>query len=461
MQRPLLRQATTMKAVLAALFALAIPLVAQTPAQLKQELRKMETAAKKDPEALCEAAKWAGDKGLASEAKRIYLAVLKIKPDHEGANLGLGNALFEGKWLPAKEAETLRKKAEAAEFAAKGMMEIQGVWVAKEEVEDAKLGIFHHENQVVSKEEKLALMRGFIRHPDTDELTDPKFADKLQAHLFPIGSPVKWVDEKEADKYHSDLKRPWVVRTTYSTILSSFPLAKINELRLQVDRGVECAARLLGNAPLLPAHRPVVIIAATQEEFREFGTQLGDETSAWGAFLMREEASIQLPFSGAVRGAVCDGTGQLGPYNVRDAAGIAYAHCKFEQDGNEAPLWVRHGVGTYASRFENKGLAAFYGANHLKCGGVKNLKGFFAGFAIDGDKSSEELIHNTYQAGLMFDFAVDGDDPASKAALTDLVTALASRKKGATSQATEKLQAALIAAEAKIAVYLQKLATTK
>jgi hypothetical protein len=452
-----LRQATIMKAVLAALFALAVPLLAQTPAQLKQELRTKESAAKKDPEALCALGQWATEKGLTSEAKRIYLAVLKLKPDHEGANLGLGNMLFDGKWLPAKEAEALRRKAEAADYAAKGMVEVQGVWVTKEQADDAKLGIFHHENQIVSKEEKLALMRGFIRHPDTDELIDPKFAEKAQAHLYPIGSPVKWVDEKEADKYHSDIKRPWIVRSAYCTVVSTYPIAKISELKQQVDRGYECSIRLLGDAPLLPAHRPVVIIATTQEEFREYGTALGDETSAWGAFLMREEATISLPYSGAIRGAVCDGTGPLGPYNVRDAAGIAVAECKFAQDGNEAPLWIRHGVGTYASRFENKSLASFYGKNHLKRGGVKNLKAFFASFAINGDMESEELIHNTYQAGLLFDFALDGGDAPTTAALTGLVEALSSHKKGATDKAAEKLQAALIAAEAKVAAHLQKL----
>jgi hypothetical protein len=88
---------------------------------------------------------------------------------------------------------------------------------------------------------------------------------------------------------------------------------------------------------------------------------------------------------------------------------------------------------------------------------VKNLKAFFASFAINGDMESEELIHNTYQAGLLFDFALDGGDAPTTAALTGLVEALSSHKKGATDKAAEKLQAALIAAEAKVAAHLQKL----
>jgi hypothetical protein len=447
-----------MKAVLAAILSLAIPALAQTPAQLKQELRTKEAAAKKDPDALFEAGKWASDKGLAAEAKRIYLAVLKIKPDHEGANTGLGNALFDGKWLPAKEAEGLRKKAEAAEYAAKGMVEVQGVWVEKEHEADAKQGVFHHENQLVTKEEKLALMRGMVRHPDTEELIDAKNLEKAQSHYFPIGKEGRWVDEKEADKYHSDIERPWIVRSAHCTIISTLPFAKIGEFKQQVDRGYECAAKLFGSQPLPPLHRPVVIIAASQDEFRQYGQAFGDGTSSWSAFGLRDEAVFAIPRQGHAKGAVCDGTGAIGPYNVRDAAGIAYAEARAAAAGSALPLWLRHGAGTYASRFENRSIAAFYAKPHIARGGVRNLKAYFAGWDLNGDMSGDELIHTTFQAGLLLDFALDGGDPACKAALEGVAEALS--KKGDATKAFEKLQAALIAAEKQVAEHLKKLAAS-
>ena len=118
------------------LFVLAIPAVAQS-ANLKQELRTKESAASKDADALFQVAKWANEKGLVADAKRLYQAVLKLKPDHQDANLAVGNQLVEGKWLAAKDAEVARKKAMAVEYAAKGFVEVAGVWVEK----DNKCGV--------------------------------------------------------------------------------------------------------------------------------------------------------------------------------------------------------------------------------------------------------------------------------------------------------------------------------
>ncbi len=148
------------------LFAsLMAPALGQTAAKLKQELRTKEAEAKKDPEALFLVGKWATEKALIEDAKRLYQAVIKIKPDHAGANEALGNQLLEGKWLPAKEAEALRKKAQAAELAAKGYVEVAGVWVEKDKVEDAKRGIFHHSGELLTKDELAAFNAGKVRHP--------------------------------------------------------------------------------------------------------------------------------------------------------------------------------------------------------------------------------------------------------------------------------------------------------
>ena len=135
-------------------------LSAQTPAQLKQELKTREAAAKKDPDALYEVGKWAAEKALAAEAKRLYQAVLKMKSDHAGANEGLGNELLDGKWLPAKEVEAVRKKAQAAEFAAKGLVEVDGIWVEKDKVAEAKRGVFTHEGGLVTRRPEITPIHG-------------------------------------------------------------------------------------------------------------------------------------------------------------------------------------------------------------------------------------------------------------------------------------------------------------
>jgi peptide/nickel transport system ATP-binding protein len=77
----------------------------QSAAQLKNELKTKETAAKKDPQKLYEVGVWAKEKALAVDAKRIFEAVVKIKPDHAGAHEALGDELVEGKWMSAKDAD--------------------------------------------------------------------------------------------------------------------------------------------------------------------------------------------------------------------------------------------------------------------------------------------------------------------------------------------------------------------
>ncbi|MBL8727130.1 MAG: hypothetical protein JNM25_01780 [Planctomycetes bacterium] len=441
-----------------ALFTLAVPVLAQSPAKLKQELRTKEAAAKKDPDALFEAGQWAADKELANDAKRIFQAVLKLKPDHEGANHALGNELVEGKWLPAKEADALRKKAQAAEYAAKGYVEVAGIWVEPDHVDDAKRGVFHHDGEVVTKDEKVALMKGMVRHPETGELIEAKYLEQAGKRYFPI-SATRWVDEKEANQFHSDLKRPWLVRTTHCTILSTLPIAKIQEMRGEADLGVERVKPLLGGVLPSPGRRPVILIAATESEYRDLGNGLGDGTDACGSALVREEASMRIPDVGDVRGAICNNDKNWNLRYLRHAAAITCANGVAADQGITLPLWFLHGVGSYTSRFQTDADAGWFGKLHQQKGGVRNLKGFFSGFAINGEMESTAIDYNIYQAGLMFSFAASGGDEAVTAALQDIGNLLNGSSKGKADKAIGKFEAALIAAEPKIAAHLQELIT--
>lgn len=438
-------------------FALcALPAFAQTGAQLKTELRTKEAAAKKDPDQLFDVGKWAAEKGMVPDAKRLYQAVLKIKPDHAGANEALGNELVEGKWMPAKEAEALRKKAQAAEYAAKGFVEVNGLWVEKDKVEDAKRGVFHYEGDTVTKDEMLAFQAGKVRHPDTGEIIDAKHLEKAKNKYYPVGSD-RWVDLKEADTWHSDLKRPWMVRTTRGLIISTLSLAKIEELKFFVDQGIDRVMPLLGSKVLSPARRPVVLIAATESEFREFGTNFGDGTDACGSFLMREEATMTLPFQGEVRPAICFNHKDWGQRYIRHCGAIAYAHAVAEEAGVDMPLWLLHGIGSYTSRFQNDSDAGWFGKQHLQKGGVKNVKSFFSGFAISGEMESKDIDYNMFQAGLLLSFAAHGGDAKVTESMQAVTACLAGTAKGNLDKLMTKLQTQLIEAEPKIGAYLQQL----
>lgn len=441
-----------------ALLITAVPTLAQSPAKLKQELRGKESAAKKDPDALFEAGQWAADKALANDAKRIFLAVLKIKPDHEGANLALGNELVDGKWLPAKEAEAARTKAMAEEYAAKGYVEVTGIWVPPDEVEDAKRGVFHDGDELVTKDEKQALIKGMVRHPETGELILPKYQEQAAKRYFPIGSS-RWVDEKEANQFHSDLKRPWLVRTKYCSIISTLAIAKIQELRGEADSGVERVKPLLGNAVPPPNRRPLILIAATESEYRELGNALGDGTDACGSALVREEAAMRIPYVGEVRGAICNNDKNWSVRYLRHAAAITYVHGIASERGITLPLWFLHGVGSYTSRFQTEADAGWFGKLHQQKGGVHGLKSFFSSFALDGSMESTAVDYNIYQAGLMLSYAATGTNEKVTAALRDVTEMLGGADKGKPEKVFGKFEAALIEAEPKIVEHLRELIT--
>ncbi|MBK8099186.1 MAG: hypothetical protein IPK26_18920 [Planctomycetes bacterium] len=444
-------------AYLVAGLTLALPMTAQSPAQLKQELRTKETAAKTDTEALAAVAKWAEEQGLAAEAKRIYQAILKIKPDHEAANRALGNELVEGKWLPKKDAEAARKKAMEAEFKAKGLVDVGGVWVEKDHVVDAKKGVFHHEGQKVTKEEKVALSSGMVRHPETGQVIEAQFLEKAQNKQFPIGTEGRWVDEKEADRYHSDAKRPWMIRTAYCTIISTLPLSILGTVKNEVDRGYETVRPLLANMEPSPSFRPVILVSATKEEHQEYGNAMGDETSSYGAFYATAEAQVKVAMQGEVRPAVAIWLPDWGPYYARHAAGLAYAGSLAVEMGVELPKWFQHGIGSLASRFSIKRDAGHFGGQHVAKGGVKNLKSFFTSFTINGEMESKDIDYMIYQAGLVLHFAKEGGDAKALDALVDITNAVAAGKSKGVDKSIEKFAALVAGKEDEVKAHLQKL----
>ena len=169
---------------------LAAPAVAQSTSQVKKELKSLEKAAKKDPEALFNAGKYAKENGLDKDAKRLFEKVLKLEPDHSGANLALGNEQVEGKWIPAKEAQKLREKALEAKYASQGFKKIDDIWVEPDKVDDARKGIFWHEGEKVSHAEKVLMQNGHVRHPVTGFLIKAEDLQKAKDGYFPVSATI-------------------------------------------------------------------------------------------------------------------------------------------------------------------------------------------------------------------------------------------------------------------------------
>jgi hypothetical protein len=449
----LLAKLSLLAAVLASLTCAA---GAQKPAELKKQLADMEAKAKDDVAGLLEAAKWAREHGLEADANRVFQKVLKLDPTNETAHLGLGFVKFDGKWMPKDKADSLQKQQEEASFAAKGLKKVDGVWVAENEVADAKKGIFHHEGQIVGKAEKLALMGGSVRHPRTGMLIAKEDAAKAEKQ-FPVGEG-RWVDEAEANSYHSNAQRPWAVRTQYATVLSTLPIETIeNEIRQVVDSSIETVRPVFGGKLPAPAHRPTVLVIDGTDAYREVGNQIGAEGSSYGAFYAEGELDLDASVGvGKPRPAVANWLKDWGPYYVRHASGMAYVHGLLADAGAEGALWFTRGIGSLAERFYAPGVAKHFGSLHVQKGGVKNLGEFFGSFTISGELESRQIDYNVFQAGLALSFARDGGDKQSTAALQEVTEAFEKSPKNI-EKAIQKLEKTLVKKEAELRAHLQKL----
>jgi hypothetical protein len=435
---------------------LAAPLAAQSASSLKKELRKRESAAKKDPEAIFEAGSWARENKLEKDAIRLFNKVLKLASDHVGAHTALGDELIEGKWLPAKEAKKLRDKALEAEYSAKGYKNIDGIWVAPEAIEDAQKGIFHHNEEKVTRDEMIAFQAGKVRHPVTGRLIDADKLEKAKSGYFPLRNG-KWGDQAEANKFHSELSRPWLVRTQSAQILSTLPIEKLEGLKINIEQGIEKVSPLFGGRVVTPSKRPLVIIAKTQSEYLEYGKSLGDGSDVAGAFLITDEAEFSIGDQGRVRPAVCENHKDWGVRNMRHAAAIAYVNAIAEEAGADLPLWFVHGVGSYTSRFENDSDAGWFGKTHLTRGGVSNIKSFFKTFTLSSDLQSAEIAFNLYQAGLMLSFATQGGNKEVTDAMVAVTDALSGKGKASVGKAISKLEGLLAGAQDQVTEHLKKL----
>jgi hypothetical protein len=438
--------------LIAALFALVPAAAAQTRAQLKAELgKKLEAAATADDK--MKVAEWAKENGLVTDHKKILEAIVEAQPDYRPALEALGYEQFDGKWMPAKEAAAKREKALAADFESKGLVEVDGAWVEKDKVADAKKGIFWHDGEPVSKTEKLAFLSGKVRHPRTGELIAAADLEKANQGLFPIEQ--RWVGLEEANKFHAQLNRPWVLRTKYATLLTTMPLEWFDELKKQVDDSVTKLLPLVGRAPH-PAHRPLVGVVANQQEYVAVGTRMGAGDSSYGAFVAEQDLqAFQIGLNG--KPAVALWAESWGPYYVRHAAGLAVVHAFAQELGAQVPAWFARAIGGHVDRFWNPQTIGFFGNRFVQGGGLRKLDTWFEKFAITPEMENEEIATNIFQAGLLLDFASRGGDDAVTKAMSKVTEAFASGDGKELGQAIERLQKDLEKAGDKVRDHLKKL----
>lgn len=440
--------------LLALLSAAALPAQQGTKGQQATQLRQMEEKAKNDIRLLLEAARFAKDKGFPKDQERILQKVIKLDPKNEEALRALGFVKRGDQWLPKAKAEALEKADTEAEMKAKGMEWVDGVWVPKDAVADAKKGVFRHEGQLVSKFEYRQFAAGKVRHPKTGMLIAKEDAEKAATQFqLPDG---KWVSEDEANKFHADVRTPWLLRTTYCNVLSNLPLADVlATYKAPIDEGYETVKQVFAGKEPSPARRPTVFITASVDEYKEFGTRFGAGGSAYGTFLA--DADFDIPqLGGEFRVALVNHEKDWGAYWVRHAVGMSYAHALGAEGGVELPLWFVRGVGGFAERFYTDGVAAHFGQQHIAKGGVPSMNSWFKVYDINGENEPKTNDALVFQAAFNIAFGMRGGDKQATAAMMEITNAFA-KNGAAVVKAIGAYEKVLAEKEKELRTYLQQI----
>ena len=214
---------------------------------------------------------------------------------------------------------------------------------------------------------------------------------------------------------------------------------------------------MFGGRELTPDKRPLIIIAKSQAEYREYGQALGDGTDVAGAFLISDEVEFAVRGQGPVRPAVCENHKDWGTRYMRHAAALGYVNSIAEEAGADLPLWFTHGVGSMTSRFETNSDAGWFGKQHAAKGGVSSIKSFFKTFALNGDMESSQIAFNLFQAGLLLSFATQGGNTEVTDAMVAVTEALSGKGKGNAGKAVTRLEALLAKSQDQVVAHMNKL----
>jgi hypothetical protein len=390
-------------------------------------------------------AKWAAEKGLAAESKRLLKKVVtKLDPENEEARTLLGYVKQGDKWVLEEElkgAEDEQKKKE-------GYVKVKGQWVKKEEEAFARKGLVKHEDKWITSAEKKKIDTGWIRHPETGEWIPKEEAEKSKSGLFFVNK--QWVDKATADKFHESPDSPWSIYSDHFNMIGTLPYDTMWNARNDAESAMTAAKRVFSMHTPIPVPPLQIRLFNTSDDYSAFTQPLSDTgLSMYGAYYAEKHDEKPV--------AVFYGEKNWGPYYLRHGVGLMVAYRFIEEADSKLPHvhWFPTGIGSYVSRWDNKGHAQHFGKQYIEKGGVRNLKKFFKSFNLDKDMPDEEVQWNIYQAGILISFCIDGGDKASTEALKELTDALVKAK--GVDAAMKNLETKLSNAEKALKGYLEKL----
>ena len=413
------------------------------PADPKAQYEKRKKDAEGSVEKLWKLHEWCEAYGMKAEARSALRAILKLDDGERKAHELLGHIEFEGKWYDsAKKLEEYKAKKLEAEAKASGKVIYKGALTDPADVPFLEKGMIKDASgRWVDAETQKKIAEGWV----LQDLTwiPPGEALNLAKGLWKCGD--KWLSLDEANKYHSEVGRWWMIANERFIVYSTCD-RKIAELSLeQCERAYRDLIRVYGKTPAQAV--PVIVLNSTDQyglfARGEAGTQQPEArglSSKHGAFMA--ESYVEFTSSGQSLPGVAywddssDAGNRFGEMFVRHAAAQSYAEAidpspkavakLVKGQGAESfadafwaekqlPSWFRYGAAAYVERYALDSTVAAGGnsawrrewsvTNITNKGGLDPLDRILK-FEISVDNDNSAKLIN--EAGLLLAFALDG-----------------------------------------------------
>jgi len=206
---------------------------------------RLATLPADDAEAIFEFGRWLDENEWSTRAKLAYQEVLDLDPDHRGARRALGYSLYEGAWVSPEE---LNRR--------KGLVEFEGRWYTKHDLEELKKQIEGDEKQRQALKERRQtndkvnrIMRGFAT---LDKKERQKAYEDLTRYAEELNSP-------EVRKLADDSKA-WYDEQARVICASYLARTEIHAVHTKLKQPIETFTTNLGAAiGIIAAQNPVTI----------------------------------------------------------------------------------------------------------------------------------------------------------------------------------------------------------
>jgi len=453
----------------------------------KAEYEKRRKDAGKDIQKLWDLYLWCDANGMDKQGRSCLRAIVRVDKSHRKAREALGHLEYAGKWFTTQKKLDKYKKEEEERIAEEqGLVRFNDEWVPADHVPYLEKGLTQDEKgNWVDKEELEKLKGGWVKQDTT--WVSPDEIPNMEKGLWKCGE--EWKSLEEANEYHSELGRWWVIPSEYYVVYTTCDRDTALKAIDHMERAYRDLNRALGGAP---AGKVNVVVLRSEDQYREFAAGVDGEriptdvrglsSLHWSYFADTwfEGQEGDITFMGAGVGywdASTDAGSAFGVHSVRHAAALSLIEAvdpspkalakaqKSRLEGwngedfwgeKKLPEWYRFGIASYADRYFIDQFVAQGGNHHwarewsiqnlLSKGGLRPTKQIFK--AELSFQTIEDSIKLLNELGLVMAFVLDakcapvsakygavkhavrkGDAKEIEKAMTELETAIIENEK--------------------------------